>query len=546
VTRIARRAVLVAVAYTVLAFAGGCRDERGSPTPGTAGPSTALGAGPALAPVSLPDLSRIEPSVQEQLRESFTTLTEKRERAGTPASALADAYGELGKLLLAAKLVDLAEPCFLNAQALAPTDRRWPYYLGHAYKTKGALQQAASAFTRAGELQPDDVPTLIWLGEMHLAAGRPEAAAPLFARALDAQPRSLAARFGLGRAALAQQQYGAAASHLEGVLVREARAVNVHYPLALAYRALGDTAKAEAHLRQRGDFEILPADPLMEELREVLRSAISYEIRGTLALNGGDWKTAVEEFRLGLELEPSNPTLKHKLGTALHMLGDVRGAREAFEDIVRTSPEYVRAHYSLGVLLESAGRHREAIARYLAAIAREPGYLEPRIRLAELTRITGRLEEAIEHYDHVLAIDPRMAEAALGRALTLVRLRRYEEARDRLQEAVSTNTADSWIAHALARVLAAAPDSRVRDGRQAEAVMLKLSADEQRVDQGETMAMVLAERGRYEEAAAWQRRAIEMAREAGQTELAARRAESLRLYENRKPSRAPWREDELR
>ena len=224
---------------------------------------------------------------------------------------------------------------------------------------------------------------------MHLVAGRPEAAAPLFAQAIDRQPRTLAARFGLGRAALAQQDYAAAASHFEGVLTLEARAVNVHYPLALAYRGLGDNAKAEAHLRQRGDFEILPADPLMEELREVLRSAISYEVRGTRALNGGDWKTAVAEFRLGLELEPSNPTLKHKLGTALHMLGDERGAREAFEDIVRTSPEYVRAHYSLGVLLESAGRHQEAIAHYSAAVAREPGYLEARLRLAELMRPDG-------------------------------------------------------------------------------------------------------------------------------------------------------------
>jgi tetratricopeptide (TPR) repeat protein len=542
-TRTARRAAWVAVPAAVLTIALACRGEHGSPAPQSAAGSSA--ASPALAAVALPDLSRVEPPVQEQLRESFATLSRKREGTPGPASELADAYGALGKLLLAAKLVDLAEPCFLNAQALAPRNWRWPYYLGHVHRMKGALEQAASAFARVNELEPGDVPTLIWLGETHLVAGRPQAAAPLFAQAIDAQPQTLAARFGLGRAALARQDYAAAASHFEGVLALEPRAVNVHYPLALAYRGLGDNAKAEAHLRQRGDFEILPADPLMEELREVLRSAISYEVRGTRALNAGDWKTAVAEFRLGLELEPSNPTLKHKLGTALHMLGDERGALDAFEDIVRTSPEYVRAHYSLGVLLESAGRHQEAIAHYSAAVAREPGYLEARLRLAELMRLTGRLEQAIDHYDRALALDPRLAEAALGRSLTLVRLGRYVEARDRLQDAVLTNPANAWISHALARVLAAAPDDRVRDGRKAEAVMLKLSAEDQRLDQGETMAMVLAERGSYEEAAAWQRGAIESAQQAGQRELAARMAGNLRLYENRKPSRAPWRDGEL-
>jgi tetratricopeptide (TPR) repeat protein len=496
--------------------------------------------------VALPDLSRVDPPVQEQMRERFAALALKREEARTPVSELAEAYGELGKLLLAAKLVDLAEPCFRNAQALAPRDSRWPYFLGHVYKTDGAVQHATTAFARASELRPGDVPALIWLAEMHLVAGRPGDAAPLFGRAIDMEPRNLAARFGLGRTALAQQDYAAAASHLEGVLALEARAANVHYPLALAYRALGDKAKAEAHLRQRGDFEILPADPLMEELRESLRSGISYEIRGTRAFNSGDWKTAATEFRLGLELEPSNPALKHKLGTALHMLGDVHGARAEWEDIVRTSPDYVRAQYSLGVLLESEGRHQEAIARYAAAVAREPDYAEAHVRLAELMRVAGRLEQAVAHYDRALALDPRASEAALGRALTLVRLGRYGDARDRLQDALRAGPANAWTAHALARVLAAAPDSRVRDGAQAEAVMLKLSAEEQRLDQGETMAMVLAERGRYEEAMVWQRRAIESAQQAGQRERAALMVGNLRLYEKRKPARAPWREDELR
>ena len=49
--------------------------------------------------------------------------------------------------------------------------------------------------------------------------------------------------------------------------------------------------------------------------------------------------------------------------------------------------------------------------------------------------------------------------------MALVRLRRFQEARDRLADGVKTYPDQPGFAHALARLLAAAPDARVRDGR---------------------------------------------------------------------------------
>src|SRR6266850_1952665 len=76
----------------------------------------------ALPPVALPDLSRVEKSVQEQIGAAYQALTSK--------SSDAEAYGALGNLLLAAEYFDAAEPCYLHAQSIAPADPRWPYYLG--------------------------------------------------------------------------------------------------------------------------------------------------------------------------------------------------------------------------------------------------------------------------------------------------------------------------------------------------------------------------------------------------------------------------------
>lgn len=537
----------IATGALVLAILmSGCASDTTTSVPATN--QVASGSPPGrgtLLPVSLPDLLRLEESAQEQVREQDALLMRKLENPGTPAVELSNAYGEMGKLLMAGEYFDAAEAYYLNAETLVPSDMRWPYYLGHLYKTKGAFAKSVVSFERALQLRPNDVATLVWLSEVHLGDGRPEAAEPLLTKALSLQPRSVPARFGLGRAALAKQDYGTAVKHLEEALALNTQAASIHYPLAMAYRGLGEAEKAEAHLRQRGDFDILPADPLMQELKELLQSAISYEIRGTRALDSGDWTAAVAHFRKGLELAPGSPLLRHKLGTALFLTGDARAAQEQFEQVVRVSPEYAKAHYSLGVLMETSGRNQEAIERFSAAVRHEPNYIEARVRLAGVLRRSGRLQESLSQYDQVLKIDPRVPEASAGYAMTLVRLGRYQEARDRLRDATKVHADQPQFALALARLLAAAPDDRVRDGRQAMAVMQALPDEQRRIDSGETMAMTLAELGQYEEAAAWQRGAMAAARQAGRADLAQRMAENLRLYEARKPCRTPWRDEDL-
>ena len=176
----------------------------------------------------------------------------------------------------------------------------------------------------------------------------------------------------------------------EQALSADPRASIAHYPLALAYRGLGDTAKAEAHLRQRGSVEVGPPDPLMVELRGLLHGAVAEENRGIRALDSGDFAAAAAHFRKGIELAPDNPSIRHKLGTALSLTGDTRGAFEQFEETVRRSPGFSQAHYSLGVLLAASGRYQEAIERFSTAVRYEPDYVEARLRLAELQRRAGR------------------------------------------------------------------------------------------------------------------------------------------------------------
>jgi tetratricopeptide (TPR) repeat protein len=507
----------------------------------------------ALAGIALPELSRVDAPVQAQIRERYAAVTKMLASTAPAARDLGTAFGEYGMLLHATEYYDAAEPAYRNAEALVPDDPRWPYYLAHLHRTEGETDKAMAAYRRALALRPDDVPTLVWLGRMHLDQGEPDRAEPLFARAQSLGPDVVAVQVGLGQAALARKDFARAAQHLEAALASDPRAASVYSPLAMAYRGLGQIEKAETLASQWRNVDIAVPDPLRTELDIVVQSGLSYELRGVRALDSGDFTTAATLFRQGLDLAPPGSllsrSLRHKLGTALALNGDVPGAIKEFEQTVRLAPAAgldepaAKASYSLGVLLASNGQPAEAIDRLTAAVRYNPNYLEAQMALGDVLRGSGRIEASLAHYAAAIRINPRAAEARFNYAMALVKLRRYGDARAWLEESVRAQGDRPELANALARLLASAPDARVRDGQRALAMTRQLAATNGNTEVGESMAMALAEVGAYRDAVAVQRDVIEAARQGGAADDLRRMTANLQLYESGRPCRTPWPDD---
>ncbi len=502
-----------------------------------------------LQPVALPELTQSDESVQRQIRELHAAVSALQDR-DAPAQELGAAFGELGMVLQSARFREAAEVAYRNAQALLADDPRWPYYLGLLYKAEGQAANAIESFERALQLRPDDVPALIWLSALYVEQGRTDDGERLLVRAQKAQPRAVAVLSGLGQVALARRDYAAAVRWFEDALVIDPRVASLHAPLAAAYRGLGDSRKADAHMTRWSDTALPVEDPLSDQLQAVLQSGLSIELRGVRAFEAGDWTGAAALFREGLRVTPVGTllarSLRQKLGLALYLAGDPSGAVREFDEVVRQSPAggrdepAARAHYSLAVIRAAEGRDVDAVGGFLAAIGYNPTYVQAHLAVAHLLRRTGRFEASLSHYREVARLAPRTAEARLGYALALTRLGRWAEARQWLEQSVGDLPDRRELAHALARLLAAAPDARARDGQRALTLAQAVLEVDKRTDVGETMAMAYAEVGEFEQAAAIQRGVMQAAERARLGDEVRRMTVNLRRYEQRQPCRTPW------
>lgn len=515
-------------------------------------PSATKTAAPSPPPVVLPDLSPLEAPVREQIIALHAAVRRHLDEGldKTAPAELGESYGDLGSFLHLAGYREVAEAAYLNAHTLAPDVTRWAYYVAHYYRQLGDQDNAVAFFERTLVLDPSYAPAMTWLGEIYLDQGRPVEAAKMFQRGLDAVDKSARGRgtdtalalYGLGRAVLAQDDRTRAVELLERALELDPAATSIHYSLGLAHRALGNLDKAAEHLELRGsDDPLAPViqDPLLAAQRGLLQSALAYESRGTQALNAGRYAEAAEIFTAAIQAAPNDAQLRHRLGAALMFGGDPDRAAREFHLALDLAPGFAPAHYSLGALASMNGQADEAIERYTAAVRHQPNYLEAHLGLADALRLTGRIEKSLPHFERVVEIDPSFADGWMANGVTLVLLERFVEASHLLQRALQVHPGHPDLTDLLARILAAAPDDQARNGQRALVLMQPRMADSQTIEMQETMAMVLAEVARFDEAIVWQRRAIAGAVDTGQSARARVMRSNLSLYERERPSRQP-------
>ncbi len=446
--------------------------------------------------VPRPDLSAMEGPARAKVESMQTTLAALVLRDDVRPSELAEAFGRLGQLYHAYRLLDSAEQCYSNSSKLAGNDYRWSYYLGLVHYSQGELETAVTDFERVLALRPDDVPTHVHLGNALLDLDRHDPARQRFERVLTLEAEHAAAIFGLARVASAKGDLQAAVGRFKRALELEPEASAIHYPLGQAYRQLGELDRAREHLEQRGDREIAFADPLGNKVARLAKGT-AFDIVLSLA-------EAVDEV-------PDDEFL----GFALSHFGDVKGSIEQLQNGLElerqsgASPlEQGRIHYVLGGLLVNDARDQDAIVQFQRAIELVPELIDARIKLGNALARTEQPDEALAAYDEVLRRQPRHAGALLKRAALRMGLGQDDGAREDLETLLELTPEASEVHVRLATLLEKEGDLEGALVRFRAASELEM-APQERPRVFYSLASLSRQRQRYDDAVSYYRRAIE-------------------------------------
>jgi tetratricopeptide (TPR) repeat protein len=491
---------------------------------------------PNLVSVHWPDLTKLEAAVREQLTSLQASLANTVKNNGSEAT-LGNAYGTMGEIYHAYSLNAPARECYLNATYLAPKAFRWVYLLGKLDEQEGRFDDAVRRYQIARGLLPDYAAVPVNLGNIYLQLNRLEDAKENFNAALAIDKSNAAALYGLGQIALAQRSYVPAVSYFEKALALIPAANRVHYSLAMAYRGLGNLEKAAAHLAQQGLVGVRVNDPLLDGLQDSIKGERIHLIRGKLALESRRYAEAADEFRKAIAANRDSISAHVNLGAVLVATGDLKGAAEQYEETLRIDPEYTNAHYNLAILLGREDKHEPAIVHLQAVLRVDPNDLSARFLLGRELLKANRQEEALAEFSRVVQADPDNEEATLEQVRLLQLKREYKQSLESLEKAHARNPQKGQTIVMLASLLAASPQYELRDGARALNLAQLVYKQTGALQHGALVAMALAELGRCNEAAEWQRKLIAAAEQEHKTDLLAKLRTSLKQYEKAQPCR---------
>jgi tetratricopeptide (TPR) repeat protein len=373
--------------------------------------------------------------------------------------------------------------------------------------------------------------------------------------ALEADPGDVAALAARGNAYARQGDHARAAEDFTRALALRADDAGLWRRRALAYQQAGDFEKA--------------ADDYTEALKREPHHLEAHANRGLVNARREDFGAAVADFAEAIRLNPRDPALYYNRGNAHFARGDFDLAAADYSEAVRRDPGHAWAFGNRGRAYARLGEHARAAADFGRVIQIDPQNARAFADRAAAHLALGRPDRAVADYTEAVRLEPEFVAAWLGRAAAHVAAGAYEPAVADYAEALRLRPGDVAALHArgrlhalhgdygraladnleaerldpenartlnnLAWLWATAPADQGRDVAKAleyarKACELTGSADAGALD---TLAVACAAAGRFEEAADWQRKAVELAPEADKEDYRTR----LALYEAGQPYR---------
>jgi tetratricopeptide (TPR) repeat protein len=248
-------------------------------------------------------------------------------------------------------------------------------------------------------------------------------------------------------------------------------------------------------------------------------------------------REAVDHFAASARLAPGVAATHFNLGTALVATGRRAEAIDEYREALRIAPDYAHAHNNLGSLLMADRQLDEARSHFQRALAIDPSYAEAHNNLGKLLAYEGHTAEATDHLRKAISIRDGFAEAHFNLGQVLAAQGRAPEAVREYADALTS--LPDWLPalNELAWIRATHPDAKIRDARQAVSLAERARAVANGKDPTafDVLAAAYAAAGRFEEAVASARSALDLLPGRGAESSRSELEERSVLYQQRRP-----------
>ena len=253
----------------------------------------------------------------------------------------------------------------------------------------------------------------------------------------------------------------------------------------------------------------------------------------------GYWHDSISLFTHALAVTKENPVAENNLGTALDTAGQHEEALKHFVKSIRIKPRNPQAYNNLGNVLDDLGRSDEALAAYEQALKLRPNTVLVHNNLGVVLAKLGRYDEARTNFLCAMNLKPRDAQAYYLMGTLYLRMGDARAAVNAFETALQTNPEHLKALAYLARLFAASDDPSIRNAPQAVAFSEKAVALTARAQPAllDTAAMAYAEAGRFDDALKTEQAAVDLLKNANETNAVNEILPRVALFQARQPYR---------
>jgi tetratricopeptide (TPR) repeat protein len=251
---------------------------------------------------------------------------------------------------------------------------------------------------------------------------------------------------------------------------------------------------------------------------------IAYDGLGSALNNAGRREEALKLLYQAVKLNPRYPEGHYDLGTALMQLGRLEEAIPHFEAALRHNPKFASAHNNLGTTLLRQGKVAEAAEHFHAAVTLNPEDPEAFYNLGTVLMTESKVDEAVACFLQALRLKPGYWEAESNLGIAFARQGHPAEARSHFAEAVRLNPNNPQAHFNLGLALLELNQPTTAAEHFSEAA--RLNPDDAKTHYH--LALALSRQGNSNQAVIQAKKALDLARTTGQTQLAAQAEELLK------------------